>query len=867
MYNKGFTQITELIICAALALFITLGLYGVSKIEVQDTPQDNEVVAVEGQFGGPNSTPMRHIYPVTDSAYEIGTSSLAFLRGTFDELCLTGDSCKTAWPTGGASGGISTTSPWTAGDIVTVVDNGTVTSSSTISEAYIDSSIARDSELHNAVTLAGQDYLTLSTQQITVGEIQPDDLASADFGDFTCNGTNCSFDTDSVAAAEITTGGVATAEILDDTIAFGDINFGTTLAANPALLVDECYFSKTAAGGGFICEGSTADTAEQLYLFPDVNGADTTRYIMTDDTSITSIDDTSLEVSSNVLRRAALTGDITASAGANTTAIASGVIVNADVNASAGIVYSKLSLTDSLLAADLDATNAEADDDIVTYDSGTGGFTFNSGPELCVAITGSADLCDGVDNTASGGSGLSTSTAIADTYIIYGTSASTVGAESAFTYDDATNKLTVDLASTTAISATTLYGALVGNADTATALAANGANCSAGSAPLGVDASGAVESCFDVWTEAENTAAAYLDSADIGSLVQAYDADLTTYAGITPSVNVQSLLGAASYAAMRTLLDLEAGTDFYSISAADSTFQTILSNEAGLYAALSDVTQFWEAGDTINSGTLALGSLSFTGTLPHENGGLEADVSGYTNGLYGQLSGVTADIDTESELETALGSVDVVTVTAGDITEANLYTLLSDVTQFWEAGDTFTSGSTGSGFTVNLDTSTLTCTNCIDISSNTNLSKSGTPDYVTLTGDAIVVGSVDLAADVTGVLPQANGGTGTTTQIVWSRTIASTSEAFISGGLMPLPLRGDGGTISRIACKVDGGTSKTLAIEDASANSSEDITCGTSATFDDGSITNATYTANEEMYIDFGATSGSVNYVSITIYK
>lgn len=102
---------------------------------------------------------------------------------------------------------------------------------------------------------------------------------------------------------------------------------------------------------------------------------------------------------------------------------------------------------DSIVAADLDATNAEADDDIVTYDSGSGGFTFNSGPELCVAITGDAGLCDGVDNTAGGGSGLSTSTAIADTYMIYGTSASTVGAEAAFTYDDSTNTLVVDIIS------------------------------------------------------------------------------------------------------------------------------------------------------------------------------------------------------------------------------------------------------------------------------------------------------------------------------------------------------------------------------------------------------------------------------------
>jgi hypothetical protein len=51
-----------------------------------------------------------------------------------------------------------------------------------------------------------------------------------------------------------------------------------------------------------------------------------------------------------------------------------------------------------------------------------------------------------------------------------------------------------------------------GDADTAGALAANGANCSPGNAPLGVDTAGASEDCFDVWTEAENTAAGYLSA-------------------------------------------------------------------------------------------------------------------------------------------------------------------------------------------------------------------------------------------------------------------------------------------------------------------------------------------------------------------
>jgi len=44
----------------------------------------------------------------------------------------------------------------------------------------------------------------------------------------------------------------------------------------------------------------------------------------------------------------------------------------------------------------------------------------------------------------------------------------------------------------------TITAALTGNSSTATALAANGSNCSAGSFPLGVDASGAVETCTAV---------------------------------------------------------------------------------------------------------------------------------------------------------------------------------------------------------------------------------------------------------------------------------------------------------------------------------------------------------------------------------
>jgi len=47
-----------------------------------------------------------------------------------------------------------------------------------------------------------------------------------------------------------------------------------------------------------------------------------------------------------------------------------------------------------------------------------------------------------------------------------------------------------------------------------------------------------------------------ITEADIGSTVQAYDADLTTWASTTPSTNGKALVSAADYAAMRTLLSI-----------------------------------------------------------------------------------------------------------------------------------------------------------------------------------------------------------------------------------------------------------------------------------------------------------------------
>lgn len=67
----------------------------------------------------------------------------------------------------------------------------------------IAAGIARDAELHSEVTIAGEDFLSLSTQLITANAINPDNLSSADFGDFTCNGTTCSLDTAYLTTVDI----------------------------------------------------------------------------------------------------------------------------------------------------------------------------------------------------------------------------------------------------------------------------------------------------------------------------------------------------------------------------------------------------------------------------------------------------------------------------------------------------------------------------------------------------------------------------------------------------------------------------------------------------------------------------------------
>ena len=155
--------------------------------------------------------------------------------------------------------------------------------------------------------------------------------------------------------------------------------------------------------------------------------------------------------------------------------------------------------------------------------------------------------------------------------------------------------------------------------------------------------------------------------------------------------------------------------DFTSITLADFTNDagfTSLTNEASLYAALSDVSDFIQPGDTIDGENLGLDtvdddSLDFLDiTLADFTN--DAGFTALTNeaSLYAALSDVSDfiqpgdTIDGENIGDDTIDddAIDLVDITLADFTndanfkaltdEASLYTALSDVTEFIETGDT-----------------------------------------------------------------------------------------------------------------------------------------------------------------------------------
>jgi hypothetical protein len=197
---------------------------------------------------------------------------------------------------------------------------------------------------------------------------------------------------DLATMADVTAGGISSS-IFD---AKGDIIVATAAdtAVRKAVGTDgQLLFADSAQADGLLWRDLTET---------DIKGVTTDRLLGRDTAATGAAEEISvgggLEFTGSAgIQRSALTGDITASAGSGTTAIAAGVIVDADVNASAGIAATKLSVTatDRILGRDTAAAGAVEELTV------TGGLEFTgSGGIQRSALTGDVTAAAGSNTTA-----------------------------------------------------------------------------------------------------------------------------------------------------------------------------------------------------------------------------------------------------------------------------------------------------------------------------------------------------------------------------------------------------------------------------------------------------------------------------------
>src|SRR3990167_10462698 len=100
--------------------------------------------AIESQNLGAPSTELiyqKTILPITDSVYDLGTTTKAWRNTYFDQVCLTDDTCRTTWP--GLSGGsVNALTYWTSATGVGATSSPTVgyiTATSTATSTFAGS--------------------------------------------------------------------------------------------------------------------------------------------------------------------------------------------------------------------------------------------------------------------------------------------------------------------------------------------------------------------------------------------------------------------------------------------------------------------------------------------------------------------------------------------------------------------------------------------------------------------------------------------------------------------------------------------------------------------------------------------------------
>ena len=159
---------------------------------------------------------------------------------------------------------------------------------------------------------------------------------------------------------------------------------------------------------------------------------------------------------------------------------------------------------------------------------------------------------------------------------------------------------------------------------------------------------------------------------------------------------------------------------------------------------LSDATAYTGDSSLVTTGTVASGTWAGTDVaLLHGGTGASTASAARTN-----LDVDQAGTDNSTNV-TLTGTPDYITISGQAITR-NQIDLTADVTGDLPVAEGGTGSSSASGARTNLDVDVAGTDN------STNVTLSGTPDYITISGQTITRAQIDLANDVTGNLPNAN---------------------------------------------------------------------------------------------------------------